>query len=139
MELSTGSKADFWVNNIVVKAKNITRRHPGLPARECIVLQKHNSRGLQHFRANSTPEEGEEDHTELLPEEDWTVPGGYQDSLSKNTKLGRALDDACSELDHLGKLEKESIAKATELLRKLGYKGDLSTPGATAQTLTGEE
>ena len=32
------------------------------------------------------------------------VPGGYQDSLSKNTKLGRAVDDACSELSHLGEL-----------------------------------
>ena len=34
------------------------------------------------------------------------VPGGYQDSLSKNTKLGKALDDACSELSHLGRAGK---------------------------------
>ena len=32
------------------------------------------------------------------------VPGGYQDSLSKNTKLGKALDEAVNELDTLGEL-----------------------------------
>lgn len=32
------------------------------------------------------------------------VPGGYQDSMSKNTQLGKALDDACKELDTLGDL-----------------------------------
>lgn len=111
--------------------------------------------------------------------------------MSKNTKLGRALDDACSELDHLGKLvsdisfqsqsnaflstaeprpiagfdimlyrssfepqnedvairsdrhslvakEKESLLKATELLRKLGYKGDLSSPETASTSPDGD-
>lgn len=40
----------------------------------------------------------------LLPDEDHEVPGGYTDSLSQNTKLGRAVNDACLELDALGKL-----------------------------------
>lgn len=100
--------------------------------------QQFSGQRVQQFRANSTPDEVEEEHTELLPEEDWTVPGGYQDSLSKNTKLGRALDDACSELDHLGKLERESLLKATELLRKLGYKGDLSAPETASTSPDGD-
>jgi hypothetical protein len=37
----------------------------------------------------------------LLPEEDQQVPGGYQDSLSSNTELGRAVRGACSELETL--------------------------------------
>lgn len=46
----------------------------------------------------------QEDFEGLLPEEDWVVPGGYNDSLSTNTQLGRAVHDACLELDALGKL-----------------------------------
>ena len=30
------------------------------------------------------------------------VPGGYQDSLSSNTELGRAVKSACDELETLG-------------------------------------
>lgn len=36
------------------------------------------------------------------------VPGGYQDSLSKNTQLGKAVDEACKELDSLGELVRGS-------------------------------
>ena len=32
------------------------------------------------------------------------VPGGYQDSLSSNTELGRAVQNACDELDNLSNL-----------------------------------
>ena len=32
------------------------------------------------------------------------VPGGANDSLTSNTKLGRAVEDACNELEALGKL-----------------------------------
>lgn len=32
------------------------------------------------------------------------VPGGYKDSLSQNTPLGRAVSDACSELENIGSL-----------------------------------
>eukprot|EP00884_Botryococcus_braunii_P000410 jgi/Botrbrau1/1036/Bobra.0076s0008.2 len=49
----------------------------------------------------------EEDFEGLLPEEDWTVPGGYNDSLSSNTPLGRAIDSACKELDTLGQMVRE--------------------------------
>lgn len=68
----------------------------------------------------------------LLPDEDHEVPGGYTDSLSQNTKLGRAVNDACLELDALGKLEKENLEKANDLLRQLGYRGNLfKADGAT--------
>ena len=32
------------------------------------------------------------------------VPGGYQDSLSSNTDLGKAVQEACAELDTLADL-----------------------------------
>ncbi|KAK9807301.1 hypothetical protein WJX73_009731 [Symbiochloris irregularis] len=67
----------------------------------------------------------DEDFEGLAPEEDWEVPGGVNDSLSQNTKLGRAVHDACLELDALSVLEKENLTKASDLLRQLGYKGDL--------------
>ena len=40
-------------------------------------------------------------HQQLSPMQ---VPGGYQDSLSSNTELGRAVQDACDELDNLSSL-----------------------------------
>lgn len=51
-------------------------------------------------------ESGEEDDgfEGLTPEEDYTVPGGYMDSMSSNTQLGRAVQAACEELEQLGKL-----------------------------------
>jgi len=67
----------------------------------------------------------DEEFEGLTPEEDWTVPGGYQDSLSSNTELGRALQEACDELDNLSTLEKDSLSQASELLQKLGYKGNI--------------
>lgn len=67
----------------------------------------------------------DEEFEGLTKEEDWTVPGGYQDSLSQNTELGRAVSDACEELDNLSKLERESLTEASKLLQKLGYKGNL--------------
>lgn len=68
-------------------------------------------------------EEQDDDGFEgLLPEEDFTVPGGYQDSLSSNTPLGRAVREACDELDHLNKMEADVLGEATALLKKLGIK-----------------
>ena len=32
------------------------------------------------------------------------VPGGSEDSLSSNTELGRAVREACDEIEHLGRL-----------------------------------
>ncbi len=48
------------------------------------------------------------------------VPGGYKDSLSSNTELGRAVRDACNELDHLSDLEQDQLSKANDLLKQLG-------------------
>lgn len=53
------------------------------------------------------------------------VPGGYQDSLSSNTELGRAVQSACAELDTLATLEQEQLCKANDLLKQIGYKGNL--------------
>lgn len=66
------------------------------------------------------PESGGEDEI-LTKEEDWVVPGGYQDSMSSNTELGRAVKAACEELETLGVMERENFDKAEELLAKLGY------------------
>eukprot|EP01024_Parvocaulis_polyphysoides_P035208 TRINITY_DN3116_c1_g2_i1.p2 TRINITY_DN3116_c1_g2~~TRINITY_DN3116_c1_g2_i1.p2 ORF type:complete len:148 (+),score=18.70 TRINITY_DN3116_c1_g2_i1:67-510(+) len=69
-----------------------------------------------------------EDIDYLLPEEDYTVPGGYEDSLSSNTPLGQAVRGACDELDTLGSIEKDVLKESSDLLKKLGYKGDIFKP-----------
>ena len=81
------------------------------------------------------------------------VPGGVNDSISSNTKLGRAVNDACAELEALGKLacpapeavsllllsaciaeacdamqEREQLEQANDLLRKLGISEDMLRP-----------
>ncbi|KAK9829756.1 hypothetical protein WJX72_007695 [[Myrmecia] bisecta] len=61
----------------------------------------------------------------LMPEEDWTVPGGANDTLSSNTQLGRAVQEACAELDSLGQLEDATLKEASQLLKQLGYQGDI--------------
>ena len=43
------------------------------------------------------------------------VPGGYQDSLSSNTELGRAVQNACDELDNLSNLVQD-LAKCAAWL-----------------------
>lgn len=53
------------------------------------------------------------------------VPGGPNDSLTSNTPLGKAVGGACDELEALAALERDAAMQAAELLRKLGYKGDL--------------
>jgi len=53
------------------------------------------------------------------------VPGGPNDSLTSNTALGKAVGGACDELEALAALERDAAMQAAELLRKLGYKGDL--------------
>ncbi|DBB01224.1 hypothetical protein WJX77_012314 [Trebouxia sp. C0004] len=82
------------------------------------------------LRLHASPSNGQqptndEEFEGLSQEDDWTVPGGYQDSLSSNTELGRAVQDACEELNNLSNLEKESLTEASKLLQKLGYKGDI--------------
>jgi hypothetical protein len=53
------------------------------------------------------------------------IPGTYQDAMSKKTKLGAAIRDACNELDTLGSLEQSMLQEAEDLLKKVGYKGSL--------------
>ena len=40
----------------------------------------------------------------MTPEEDWEVPGTYQDAMKAGTKLGKAVAGACDELATLGTL-----------------------------------
>ena len=49
--------------------------------------------------------------------------------MSSNTKLGKAIKDACNELDTLASLERDTLEEANELLRKLGYKGSIFEAG----------
>ncbi|KAL6771663.1 hypothetical protein ACKKBG_A27315 [Auxenochlorella protothecoides x Auxenochlorella symbiontica] len=48
------------------------------------------------------------------------IPGSYRDAMSKQTPLGRAVEDAVADLDALVLAEKEQQEKAAELLSKLG-------------------
>jgi len=45
--------------------------------------------------------------------------------MSSNTQLGKAVRDACAELDALAELEQEALSEADALLKKLGYKGSI--------------
>lgn len=45
--------------------------------------------------------------------------------MSANTQLGKAVRDACEELDTLSALERETLNEAEELLKKVGFKGSL--------------
>jgi hypothetical protein len=40
----------------------------------------------------------------LLPEEDAQVPGGYEEAVNGNTRLGKAVRAACTEIKHLNEL-----------------------------------
>ena len=74
-----------------------------------------------------------EDFDGLTEEEDWVVPGTNLGSLSKNTELGRAVDAACDELEHLGGLESEALQQADDILKKFGFKAAIMQPGAEEQ------
>ena len=53
------------------------------------------------------------------------IPGTYRDAMSGNTQLGKAVRDACEELDTLAALEMETLNEAEQLLKKVGFKGSL--------------
>ncbi len=87
------------------------------------------------------------------------VPGGYEDSLSSNTELGRAVRSACDEIDTLSQLvcffvvfcshthhtcvftvshtfhaqESQTLAQADELLKQLGLKTSIMQQPAAPQ------
>jgi hypothetical protein len=50
--------------------------------------------------------------------------------MSSNTPLGKAVKDACAELDTLAGLERETLEEAEKLLKQLGYKGSLFDSGS---------
>jgi hypothetical protein len=45
--------------------------------------------------------------------------------MTSNTPLGKAIKEACSELDNLAALEKETLTEADALLKKLGLKSSI--------------
>lgn len=53
------------------------------------------------------------------------IPGTYRDAMTSNTPLGKAIKEACSEIDNLAALEKETLTEADALLKKLGLKGSI--------------
>ena len=50
------------------------------------------------------------------------VPGNASGLLTSNTELGKAVNEACDEMHHLGGLENDVLQEAQGLLEKLGYK-----------------
>ncbi|CAG9466082.1 unnamed protein product [Pedinophyceae sp. YPF-701] len=90
------------------------------------------ARAARQWRAAAGPSEpeqpqsqpGEEEDVEefLLPEEDEEIPGSYRDAMNPNKPLGRAVANACEELDHLGELERDQLQQADALLKQLGVK-----------------
>lgn len=83
-------------------------------------------------------DEIDDDFEGLTPEEDWVVPGSNMGKLSKNTELGRAVDAACDELDHLGGLEDDMLQEADDILKKFGFKPVVMQPAQGADEEDGE-
>mmetsp|Transcript_15904 Transcript_15904/g.40566 ORF Transcript_15904/g.40566 Transcript_15904/m.40566 type:complete len:218 (+) Transcript_15904:70-723(+) len=55
----------------------------------------------------------------LTEEEDWTVEGS---NLNPRTALGKAVSDACDELEHLAQLERETQKEVFDRLESFGFK-----------------
>lgn len=79
----------------------------------------------------SGTDDEEDDFEGLSPEDDWVVPGNNLGSLSQNTELGRAVDGACDELEHLAGLETGVLQEADDILKKFGFKSSILTNSAT--------
>lgn len=78
---------------------------------------------------NNEDDDADDGFEGLAPEDDWVVPGNNTGSLSLNTELGRAVDGACDELQHLAGLESDILQEADDILKKFGFKtGILNVP-----------
>lgn len=78
---------------------------------------------------SSMENEDDEEFQGLTEEEDWVVPGTNMGSLSLNTDLGKAVDGACDELEHLAGLETDLLQEADDILKQFGFKSSiLKTP-----------
>lgn len=69
----------------------------------------------------------DDDFEGLAEEDDWVVPGNNMGSLSLNTELGRAVDGACDELEHLAGMETDILQEADDILKKFGFKSGILT------------
>jgi hypothetical protein len=96
---------------------------------------RHRCHAVDPRKANSpvTGDIEDEEFEGLTPEEDWVVPGPNTGSLSQNTELGKAVNAACDELEHLGGLESEMLQQADDVLRKFGFKPVVMQPARRAQ------
>ena len=59
--------------------------------------------------------------------------------MTSNTPLGKAVKDACNELDTLVALERETLTEADALLKKLGIKTSLFDVPAAETSSTEED
>lgn len=56
---------------------------------------------------------------------DWEVPGSGLSSLSQNTELGTAVNNACDEAGHLSSMQAVVLQQADAVLKKAGWKHSL--------------
>ena len=96
----------------------------------------------QPKKSPAQPEDDIDDFEGLQPEEDWEVPGNPLATLSQNTEIGKAVNDACDELDHLGGLEADVLQQAQDVLKKFGYSTNVTitkpAEGESAQENDGQ-
>jgi hypothetical protein len=59
--------------------------------------------------------------------------------MSSNTPLGKAVKEACKELDTLAALERETLNEADALLKKLGIKSSIFDVPAVADESEGDQ
>lgn len=91
-------------------------------------------------QARSVDDEDDDFFEGLAEEDDWVVPGNSVGSLSLNTELGRAVDGACNELEHLAGMEADVLQEADDILKKFGLKsGILSSPTKEPDSSDGQQ
>lgn len=75
----------------------------------------------------------------LSEDEDFEIPGNFLEAMSSNTPLGKALREACKELDHLGGVELEIMNSYDSALAKLGVKSRVAATRTAPQPEEEEE
>eukprot|EP00798_Chlamydomonas_sp_ICE-L_P009915 gene9917-7784_t len=123
------------LSSIRLETNNRDNRHVGLSARNAsssfsrVVARaaepSTNEPESKIVEVVEAPELPDIDIHELSPEEDVEVPGGYFEAMNPQTKLGKAVRSACSELELLNSLEMDVLAQCDDLLKKLGVQGSI--------------
>lgn len=60
------------------------------------------------------------------------------DAMTSSTPLGKAVKEACAELDNLAALERETLSEADALLKKLGIKTSIFDAPASSESEGGD-